>query len=161
PRSTSISPFAADSARKNVPKAESSGDISATAPRPASSTNAGTNVVIMGSTAPAVVEIVSDPQPQPQTTVSAEALRDVVLGALGSQPMLVSMLETAQWALEGSTLIAKVASSTTMIDMSFTADARRIATAAASGAASKPVKVLVQPGGTVQPASSIPRSSSN
>src|SRR5262249_30411796 len=117
-------------------------------------------VVIMGSVA-AVAEIAAEPQVAPQSSVNAESLRDAVLGALGSQPMLVSMLETAQWALEGNSLIAKVASSTMMIDMSFTADARRIAIAAASGAAGKPVKVLVQPGGTAQAASPVPRASSN
>ncbi len=43
------------------------------------------------------------------------------------------LLENAEWKLEGNSLIARVAASSTMIEMSFTADARRIASAAASG----------------------------
>src|ERR1700687_4369412 len=62
-RSSSVSPFAADSARKGSPKAEFSDDSStfadksvrATRPAPAVGTSA--NVVIMGSAAPAVAEL--------------------------------------------------------------------------------------------------------
>jgi DNA polymerase-3 subunit gamma/tau len=64
--------------------------------------------------------------------------------------MLASLLETAEWSLEGNTLIAKVAASSTMIEMSFTADARRIAMASASGQAGRPIKVQVVTGGTAQ-----------
>jgi len=68
--------------------------------------------------------------------------------------MLASLLETANWRLEGNSLTAKVAASSTMLEMSFTSDARRIATAAASGAAGRPIKVQVLPGGTAQTATS-------
>jgi DNA polymerase-3 subunit gamma/tau len=114
----------------------------------------------MGSAAPAVTEIAPEPQAS-RSEVSTDALRDVVLNALSGQPMLASMLEAAEWSLEGNSLVARVASSSTMIDMSFTADARRIATAAASGAAGRPVKVQVLPGGTAQAASPVKRPSSN
>jgi DNA polymerase-3 subunit gamma/tau len=106
-----------------------------------------------------------EPDPQPQvpakSEVNAELLRDVVLNALSGQPMLVSTLEPAQWSLEGSSLIARVALSSTMIEMSFTADARRVASAAASGAASRPIKMQVLPGGTKQTASPVRRPSPN
>jgi DNA polymerase-3 subunit gamma/tau len=75
--------------------------------------------------------------------------------------MLVSMLEAAQWTFEGNSLVARVALSSTMIDMSFTADARRVASAAASGAAGRPIKMQVLPGGTAQSASPVRRASSN
>jgi DNA polymerase-3 subunit gamma/tau len=91
---------------------------------------------------------------------NASSLRDAVLNALGDQPMLVSMLETAEWTLAGSSLLAKVAASSTMIEMSFTNDARRIASAAASGLAGRPIKLQVEPGGTLQ-AASAPRPASN
>ncbi len=52
-----------------------------------------------------------------------------VLNALGNQPMLVSILENAEWTLEGNSLTAKVAASSAMIEMSFTGEARRIASA--------------------------------
>ena len=152
-RSSSVSPFAADSARKGTPKAESSGGINATS-------GSSTNVVIMGSAAPAVAELSLEPEPQPvarpearaeaRPEANAESLRDAVLNALGNQQMLVSLLENAEWRLEGNTLIAKVAASSTMIEMSLTAEARRIASAAASGLAARPIKLQVEPGGTTQ-----------
>jgi DNA polymerase-3 subunit gamma/tau len=157
-RSNYVSPFAADSARKNTPKAEAGNDIAVSAARPGST---GGTVVIMGSTAPAVPEIAAEPQASPRGEISAESLRDVVLNALSGQPMLVSMLEAAQWSLEGNSLVAKVASSSTMIDMSFNADARRIASAAASGAAGRPIKMQVLPGGAAPSASPSRRPSSN
>src|SRR5260221_1469236 len=191
-RSNSVSPFAADSARKGAPKAESSGDtagfadrhalsavegsVRATHPAPFSGTSA--NLVIMGSAAPVVEEISSTPDPQSserpevkanvkaearteaRAEVNIESLRDAVLHALSNQQMLVSLLETAKWTLEGNTLIAKVAASSTMIEMSFTNEARRTATAAASGLAGRPIKILVEPGGSPQAASAERRSSS-
>ncbi|MGA7295639.1 MAG: hypothetical protein WBW85_24140, partial [Terriglobales bacterium] len=127
------------------------------------------NVVIMGSAAPAVEELAPapDPQPAPRTQPKSEAgvdslrdsLRDAVLSALGNQQMLVSLLENSEWRLEGNSLIAKVAASAAMIEMSFTSEARRIASAAASGLAGKPIKMQVEPGGAPQAATFSPRSS--
>ena len=161
-RSSSVSPFAADSARKGSPKAEASGDAAAFAGGGARATQSGANVVIMGSAAPAVEELLLEPEAQPSARIAApaeanaESLRDAVLSALGSQQMLVSLLENAQWRLEGNALIAKAAASSAMIEMSFTAEARRIASAAASGLAARPIKMQVEPGGTPQ-VSSAPR----
>jgi len=131
--------------------------------------NSGASVVIMGSAAPAVSQFAPQPQPAALTDVRAEAraevnaefLRDAVLHALGNQQMLVSLLENAEWRLEGNALIAKVAASSTMIEMSFPADARRIASAAASGLAGRPIKMLVEPDGAPQAMPEARRSSSN
>ncbi len=195
-RSSSVSPFAADSARKGNPRADSSGGAAAfagegpfddrsgqvRATQPSSGNSA--NVVIMGSTAPAVAEFVAevvaeiapDPRSAPAIVESArpertsvkvedaslpattESLRATVLSALGNQPMLASLLETAEWTLDGNTLIAKVAASTTMIEMSFTTDARRVAMASASGHAGRPIKVQVVTGGVAQEGTSRPGS---
>ena len=181
-RPNSVSPFAADSARKAGPKAEASGLCGAAAPARERSDITGANVVIMGSAAPALAELTpeSDPHladcgttgvsPIPprgnarraiaaaepagvgsevsapaRQEANAESLRDAVLNALGDQQMLVSILESAQWSLNGNALIAKAAASTTMIEMSFTAEARRIASAAASGLAGRPIKIQVEP----------------
>jgi DNA polymerase III subunit gamma/tau len=76
-----------------------------------------------------------DPSPRIAREANADSLRDAVLNALGNQQMLVSMLRKRGVELNGNSLIAKVAASSTMIEMSFTADARRIAGAAASGLA--------------------------
>ena len=70
---SSVSPFAADSARKGAPKAEFSGDTAAFADKSsrATQTTGGTsaNVVIMGSAAPAVEELspATDRRNQPPT----------------------------------------------------------------------------------------------
>jgi DNA polymerase-3 subunit gamma/tau len=180
-RSSLVSPFAADSARKGNPKAEFSGDTAAfadnhalsaseggtRAAQPASGSNV--NAVIMGSTAPAMEDLSPAPDPQPlersqlrteSRTANADALRDAVLNALANQQMLVSLLESAEWKLEGSSLIARVAASVTMIEMSFTNEARRLATAAASGLAGRPIKMLVESGAAPQ-APSVPRQTSN
>jgi DNA polymerase-3 subunit gamma/tau len=71
------------------------------------------------------------------------------------------MLETAEWSLAGNSLLAKVAASSTMIEMSFTNDARRVASATASGLAGRPIKLLVEPGGTLQEASAPRKPSPN
>ena len=154
-RSNYVSPFAADSARKNTPKAEGGGEIAGSSTRLA---NSGGSVVIMGS---AVAEMEPEPLVAAKNEISVEFVREVVLTALSGQPMLVSMLEGAQWSWEGNSLVAKVALSSTMIDMSCTADARRIASAAASGAAGRPVKLQVLPGGTAQVTAPVRRPSSN
>jgi DNA polymerase-3 subunit gamma/tau len=168
-RQNSVSPFAADSARKGAPKAEFASDSATTA-----------NIVIMGSAAPAIEELSPVPEPHPininidsgvtgappvrptesaspsdtlresKPEAIAESLRDAVLNALSNQQMLVSLLESAEWKLEGSSLTAKAPASSTMVEMSFTADARRIASAVASGLAGRPIKVLVEAGGTQQ-----------
>ena len=118
----------------------------------------------MGSAAPAVAELSPAPEPLPvarseaaaeaesnqSAEANAESLRDAVLKALGNQQMLVSILEGAEWTLNGNSLLAKVAASATMIEMSFTSEARRIASAAASGLAGRPIKLQIEPGGVAQ-----------
>jgi len=129
----------------------------------------------MGSAAPAVEELLTAPGSQPaeptevtpevsadaRAEVNAESFRDAVLNALGNQQMLVSLLENAAWSLNGNALIAKVAASGTMIEMSFTADARRIAAAAASALAGRPIKMQIEPGGAPQVISAPRRPAAN
>jgi DNA polymerase-3 subunit gamma/tau len=139
-RSSSVSPFAADSARKTAPKPEMATELPATAARSGTLTGTWTGtssgaaagtasgapaaVVIMGSAAPAI----SDPGVEPSATsnaeVGAESLRAAVLDALSAQPILVSMLEGAEWRLAGNTLTAKVGASSAIIEMSFHAASR-------------------------------------
>jgi DNA polymerase III subunit gamma/tau len=185
-RSNAASPFAADSARKSTPKAETSMDSAVFADKslhaPHTPAGLGSSVVILGSTALAVAEFVPEPDLQSSSPVevstegkvevrtamraearpeaNAESLRDAILNALGHQQMLASILEAAEWILSGNSLIAKVAASATMIEMSFNAEARRIASAAASGQAGRPIKMQVEPGGSTQPVSA-PRRPSN
>ena len=168
-RSTNISPFAADSARKSGSKPElstSSSPLSGSQPAPA-----GTASVVMGSAAPAVVarpvpEISHPPaspspasapvlhEPQSAAAASAGDVRGSVLTALADagQRMLSTMLESGEWQVEGNDLRIKVASSATVIEMSLGADAKRLITATASGVLGRPVRLRVVPGGVPQTA---------
>jgi len=168
-RSTNISPFAADSARKSGSKPElstSSSPLSGSQPAPA-----GTASVVMGSAAPAVVarpvpEISHPPaspspasapvlhEPQSAAAASAGDVRGSVLTALADagQRMLSTMLESGEWQVEGNDLLIKVGSSATVIEMSLGADAKRLITATASGVLGRPVRLRVVPGGVPQTA---------
>ena len=163
-RSNPISPFAADSARKGGSKSQlSSENTQAPGPR-----IVGTPApqVVMGSAAPAAVPEALTPsltpliEEKPQAEPQPDDLRQAVLNALGTagQNMVSRMLEPGEWAITGNELVIKVPSSATVIDMSFGADAKRVAIATASGVLGRPIKVRVVPGGTPQAVSSRPAS---
>jgi DNA polymerase-3 subunit gamma/tau len=155
-RASQVSPFAADSARKNVSKPQLLADDRPASPTPVFATGTATASVVMGSAAPAaVVEVtpeVSGPERVPQRAPEAgdlsNALREPVLNALagGGHQMLVSMLEGGEWQVQGNELVIKVASSATVVDMTLGADARRLVIATASGVAGRALKLKVIPG---------------
>jgi DNA polymerase-3 subunit gamma/tau len=164
-RQNPVSPFAADSARKGGPRQESSADsVSVGVSRMIASGNSPARV-IMGAAALADPEEnaapipmspqtePSPPAPQPAVGGSAvpiEKLRGAVLQALtdGDQRILVSLLETSTWSVEGNEVVIKVSESQTVIDMSFGGDARRLAIACASGVLGRAVKLKIVPGAT-------------
>ena len=167
-RGNFVSPFAADSARKSSSKSELSAE-SGPAAGPRNVANMGAPApVIMGSAVPehedrpgaAVALQESAPEVTPP---SVDRVRNAVLNALGEagQPMLVSMLEIGEWAVEGSDVVVRLAVSAAVIDMSVSADSKRLAIAAASGVIGRPVKLKVLPGGTAQAAPARPASASN
>ena len=144
-RPNAVSPFAADAARKSrsTPELSAEPTIAAT-----------TTPIVMGSAAPAAAPRLAA---EPQVSTSAEPvsdaeLREKVLQAIASsgQRMLQNMLEAGEWKVEGNELVIKVASSPAVIDMSLSNDARRMITAAATGALGRPMKLKVLPGGTPQ-----------
>jgi DNA polymerase-3 subunit gamma/tau len=171
-----VSPFAADSARKGSPKQEALVD---TAPPSGPHIVGGTNSparVIMGAAAPqtepaadprnqATATLTLEPEPvettipQPQAaSASASVLSDqiervqnAVLQALtdDNQRVLVSMLGSGEWSVQGNGLVVKVTESQTVVDMSLGSDARRVATACASGVLGRAVKLKVIPGAAV------------
>jgi DNA polymerase III subunit gamma/tau len=164
PRGAVVSPFAADSARKGKPEMSAE---SGSGPR-AVPNMVSTTPVVMGSAAPVEAPqslsiAAASPEPavmassNPSPNVSNEDLRNAVLNALAGQPMLVAMLEGGEWRVEGSEVVVKVAASAGVIDMSISADAKRSAGAAASGALGRPVKLRVVSGGTAQAATPAPR----
>ena len=166
PRGAVVSPFAADSARKGKPEMSAE---SGSGPRPVPGIVSATPVV-MGSAAPAeapqnmslaAASLVSQPAAvatsNPAPNASNDDLRNAVLHALAGQPMLVAMLEGGEWRVDGSEVVVKVSASAGVIEMSISADAKRSAGAAASGALGRPVRLRVVPGGTAQPSTSAPR----
>jgi DNA polymerase-3 subunit gamma/tau len=139
--SNQVSPFAADSARKSGSKPQLSTEDGPTRTQ-----------VVMGAAAPAVV---AQPEPEelPESGISAAPtaqpgdLRDAVLNALAGQPMLLALLESGEWNVEGNELVIKVPSSAGVIEMSLAADARRLVVATASGVLGRPVRLRVVPSG--------------
>jgi DNA polymerase-3 subunit gamma/tau len=179
-RPNHVSPFAADSARKGGPRQESAAEaVPAGGSRMVPTGRAQTRV-IMGAAAPADlrenaadIHLTSRAEPQEQTVPQAtratvqtavvtpppsaapiDRLQSAVLQALtdGNQRILVSMLEAGEWGVEGSEVVIKVSESQTVVDMSLSADARRLAIASASGVLGRPVKLKIIPGATVAPA---------
>jgi DNA polymerase III subunit gamma/tau len=156
------SPFAADSARKGKPQL-SVEENSGSSPRMAAGVT--TAPVVMGAAAPAEApqaapETWDEPEVAAQSAAPHDHLRRAVLSALenAGNRMLVSMLETGEWQVEGNELGIKVPSSTTVIDMSLGTDAKRLIIATASGVLGRPVKLKVVPGGTAQAAPNRPSS---
>ena len=166
-----VSPFDADSARKGGPRQDlASNPASGNGPRVVPGGNPPARVV-MGAAAPANLreETETDLEPssqgEPKLQVAPslsqataavpvpaiERLRGAVLQALGdgNQRILVSMLEAGEWTVEGNEVVIKVSESQTVVDMSLGADARRVASASASGILGRPVKLRVVAGATV------------
>jgi DNA polymerase-3 subunit gamma/tau len=147
-----VSPFAADSARKSGSKTQLSAEDGPTPTR-----------VVMGAAAPAIVAHEdAEELPEPGTAVASisqvDELRNAVLNALAGQPMLVTLLESGEWSIEGHETVIRVPSSASVIEMSLSADARRLVIATASGVLGRPVKLKVLPGGKPPAAASQPRS---
>jgi len=85
------------------------------------------------------------------STPQLENVRTAVLQALtnGNQRVLMSMLEAGEWAVEGNELVIGVEASATVIDMSLSGEARRLAIASASGVLGRAVKLKIVPGAAI------------
>ncbi|MBZ5680890.1 MAG: DNA polymerase III subunit gamma/tau [Acidobacteriia bacterium] len=169
-RANYVSPFAADSARKGTPRQESASDASPGAgPRIVAGVNPAAPV-IMGAAAPADFrDRAPEPEPPQQAEPSVappqapsspnaqptpiDKMQTAVLQALadGNQRILVSMLEAGEWSVQGNELVVKVAESQAVVDMSLSAEARRLAIASASGVLGRAVKLKIVPGASVAP----------
>ncbi len=145
----SVSPFAADSARKSsYGKPEMSADP---APRAAAP-------VVMGAAALAVVdpERIAPPQPEavpqppPTPTSSPDNLASAVAAAVeaAGYSMAAGLLVGGTWMLDGPQPVVQVAASEIAIQMTLGAEPLKIAQAAAGNALGRPVKLKIVPGGT-------------
>jgi DNA polymerase III subunit gamma/tau len=94
--------------------------------------------------------------PHPATALAQppmEHLQTAVLQTLtdGNQRILVSMLSAGEWSIQGNELVIRVAESQTVVDMSLSSEAKRLAIASASGVLGCAVKLRVVSGATVTP----------
>ena len=167
-----VSPFAADSARKGTPRQEDSAPaVPAPGPRIVAQASQP-EPVILGSNAldpdrrdvvgtvsagaiPAA-EPKADPQTETQVSTAPssgaaeqiERLQGAVLQALSdaNQRILVSMLSSGEWSVQGNEVVIKVAESQAVVDMSLGPEGKRLAIASASGVLGRAVKLRVVPG---------------
>jgi DNA polymerase-3 subunit gamma/tau len=108
----------------------------------------------------------SAPEPRPLPDLQAQLmpaiaaaepqmqrLQNAVLQALsdGNQHILVSMLSAGEWSVRGNELVIKIGESQTVVEMSISSDARRLAIASASGVLGRAMKLTVVPGAAVTP----------
>ncbi|MCU1311456.1 MAG: polymerase tau subunit [Candidatus Angelobacter sp.] len=158
------SPFESDRARKgrNSAPEMSSGASVAVAEAVTKSTAIATAAAV--ATAIAIAEAVPEsiakaPAISPATSLAIaastpgsdlEQVRGAVVGALEGegQAMLANLLDGGEWSLEGAELTIKVAASNIMIEMSFGAEPKKLATAAASQSAGRAIRIKVVSGGT-------------
>lgn len=167
-RSNFVSPFAADSARKGSGKPQLSSEAAFSGGRMTSAVAVAP--VILGAAVAeemreSIHEVFKAAIPPEATAAVALARVAIVDVAEGTQPtitqlrtavldalsdaghrMLVSMLESGEWNLDGNELAIKVASSAAVIDMSLGADARKLAIATATGLLGHPIKLKVVSG---------------
>jgi DNA polymerase-3 subunit gamma/tau len=59
------------------------------------------------------------------------------------------MLSAGEWSIQGNELVIKIEESQTVVDMSLSSEAKRLAIATASGVMGRAVKLRVVPGATV------------
>jgi DNA polymerase III subunit gamma/tau len=148
-----VSPFNADIARKSGGPGSK---LSAEDPTPISMSASAS--VVMGAAAPAIApenereeaEPDAPAGPQPQLA-SVDHLRGAVVGALenGGHRTLAYMLDAGEWSLQGNELAVNVSAAPTVVDMAFGAEPKRIANAAATNAAGRPLKLSVSGGAAV------------
>jgi DNA polymerase-3 subunit gamma/tau len=93
----------------------------------------------------AVVEAPQVTVEESPTSCGVERIRADVLSALenANHRLLASMLERGQWSVQGGEAVIRVAESARIVEMSFGAEPKRVATAAATAAASRPLRLRV------------------
>jgi DNA polymerase-3 subunit gamma/tau len=148
-RAGRVSPFAADSARKSADPTTKLSDEAATLKHPSAMT--GTPSVVMGAAAPAIAlsAAAEDGESGESAETAPERVRSAVLTGLeaGRHRVLASLLGEGEWLVRGSEVVIKAGASEAVLEMAFGAEPRRIANAAASSAAGRPLKVSVVSGG--------------
>jgi len=174
-----VSPFAADSARKGMPRTEDSAQPISTpvaTPRPrVAATASQPEPVIMGSVAraeqpeattsyapreladyvaaAAPAQNETQTQESPALLIEREKLQAAVLEALtdSEQNFLAALLSEGEWSIASNEVSIRIAEPQSVLDMAFTNQARSVAVAAASGALGRAIQLKVVAGAAIDP----------
>jgi DNA polymerase III subunit gamma/tau len=160
PTRNTVSPFEADrlrKARSTEPEMSASGSIEAKPHlRPVSSFDSVQPSVGTAS-ATTIAEAPDEPtlSTSAEQDISIETLRSALVAVLHgkSQDTAAGLLASGEWKLEGNQISLRLALSEKVIDLSLSADARRLLTQEASRLCGRAMKLNVSGGGTVQNAS--------
>ena len=128
----SASPFEMDRNRKSREPQMSS--------EPAA--NLGPTLVVQGATAAVMTP---EPQGSEEAEVSIGEIQALVVGAIEEAgfPSVASLMDGGEWSLAGSEIVIKVSATPTVVEMVVNAEAKRVATTAASAAARRALKLKV------------------
>ena len=104
--------------------------------------NVGPTLVVQGATAAVMAP---EPQGSEESETSIGEIQARVVGAVEEAgfPSVASLLDGGEWSLAGSEIVIKVLATPTVIEMVVNAEARRIATTAATTAARRALKLKV------------------
>ncbi len=151
-----VSPFEADRLRKiRSSEPEGSAALSISEPTSEVQTRGNLAMAAVSATAAAVAlaEALDEPAPDAAPkNVHLEDLRSALIGVLEgqSQDTAADLLARGEWKFEGNQLHLRLPLSEKVIDLSLSADARRLLTQEASRLCGRPVKLIVAGGGVAQ-----------
>jgi DNA polymerase-3 subunit gamma/tau len=134
-----VSPFEADVARKTGAEPPRSGK-----PTPRGEAGSGPTADSSQESAASRVAVEEAPPASP-----TDEIRNAVLLALENDGFrgAASVLEAGEWNLSSNDLVIRIAASQTVAEMTLNADGKRLAVAAATTAAGRPLKLRVLGGG--------------
>ncbi|MFL6439603.1 MAG: DNA polymerase III subunit gamma/tau [Terriglobales bacterium] len=151
---TALSPFEADRLRKGRSSdPEMMVSTSADAERQLRAAPSSAAASVMAASATAVAEVPEHPTSEGATeNVSLESLRSALIGVLEvhSQDTAADLLARGEWKLEGNQVHLRLPLSEKVIDLSLSADSRRLLTQEASRLCGRAMKLSVSGGGTPQ-----------
>ena len=102
----------------------------------------GPSLVVQGATAAVMAP---EPQGSEESELSIGEIQARVVGAVEEAgfPSVASLLDGGEWSLAGSEIVIKVSASPTVVEMVVNAEAKRVATTAATAAARRAIKLKV------------------
>ena len=105
----------------------------------------GPSLVVQGATAAVMAP---EPQGSEESELSIGEIQARVVGAVEEAgfPSVASLLDGGEWSLAGSEIVIKVSASPTVVEMVVNAEAKRVATTAATAAARRAIKLKVAGG---------------